>query len=328
MSGLPYRAIFSSPHPRPTPRWSLVAMPIAHSLRRLWCVRLLILASAICVWLRLAVAEVPFDPALNADHPWTRFLAEAFPEGIDPDVSREPLTIREPGPDTANYPNSPDTLPRGGIYLEYSPVFYTSAIRGMQPQTYNAEFLLRMGLTDRFEFRIFSSGFTWQAARLGRGETTGFSPLIFDTKIHLWEENQDWFLPAVGFEGFVQTPWASPAFSSGTQPGLMMLFRNTLLWGITAEYNVGVAADSSQDGFVPIDIIQWAFTKEVTDDFQVFVHGFHNESALPRLSAQTVVGGGFIWFPSDRLSLFGNWNTGTDASGPATSFQLGAANTF
>lgn len=275
-----------------------------------------------------ACAAEPTDAALDSQRPWTRFLAEAFPEGLDPDRSLAPPTIRDPGPDTANYPNGPSTLPRGGIYLEWSPAFFTGAISTVQPQTYNAEFLLRMGLTDRFEFRLYSSGFTWQAAGLGMGATTGFSPLIFDTKIHLWEENDDWFIPATGIEAFVQTPWGSPAFDSGTQPGIMMLFRNTLFWGLVAEYNVGVADDSTQEGFTPIDIVQWAITKEITDDFQVFVHGFQNQSALPRLVAQTVVGGGFVWFPSDRLSVFGNWGAGTDKSGPASTFQVGLANAF
>jgi hypothetical protein len=79
------------------------------------------------------------------------------------------------------------TPPRGGVYLELSPVFFTGAIATIQPQSYNAEFLLRMGLTDRFEFRLYSSGVGWQAAGLGMGETTGFAPLVFDTKMHLWE---------------------------------------------------------------------------------------------------------------------------------------------
>lgn len=196
------------------------------------------------------------------------------------------------------------------------------------PQASNAEFLLRLGLTDRFEFRIFSSGSSWQAAGLGMDETTGFSPLVFDTKIHLWEENRDWFLPAAGLEAFVQTPWGSPAFDAGTQPAVIMLFRNTLFWGLTAEYNVGVPADSTKQGYVPIDIVQWAITKEITEDFQLFVHGFQNESALPRVSAQTVVGGGFVWFPGDRLSVFGNRGVGTDRSGPASTFQFGMANAY
>ena len=290
-------------------------------LRPSWIAACLTLAA-------VAGAAEPFDAATQADRPWTRFLAEAFPEGLDPERSLDRPSIRDPGPDTANYPNGPNTLPRGGVYLEYSPVFYTTAISGIQPTTYNAEFLLRLGLTDRFEFRIFSSGFTWQAAGFGSDETTGFSPLIFDAKVHLWEENEEWFIPATGLEVFVQTPWGSPAFDAGTQPGILMLFRNTLFWGLVAEYNVGLAADSAQEGLVPIDIIQWAISKEVYEDFHLFVHGFQNESALPRLSAQTVIGGGFVCYPSDRFSVFGNWGAATDLSGPATTFQLGAANAF
>jgi hypothetical protein len=53
-----------------------------------------------------------------------------------------------------------------------------------------------------------------------------------------------------------------------------------------------------------------------------------DQSALPRLVAQTVVGAGFVWFPSDRLSVFGNWGAATDRSGPATTFQVGLANSF
>ena len=132
---------------------------------------------AVGVWLLMAWlhrsgavwADVPVDPALSAPRPWTRFLAEAFREGIDPWESRQPLSIRDPGPDTANYPNGPNTLPRGGVYLEMSPVFFTAPITTIQPASYNAEFLLRLGLTDRVEFRVYSSGFTWQAAGMGMG---------------------------------------------------------------------------------------------------------------------------------------------------------------
>ena len=108
-----------------------------------------------------------------------------------------------------------------------------------------------------------------------------------------------------------------------------MLFRTTLPWDVVAEWNVGLAADSTAlEAYAPIVVAQWAFTKPVTADFDLFVHGFQNESALPRLAAQTVIGGGFIWYPSDRLSVFGNWGAATDRSGPATTFQLGCAGAF
>src|SRR5581483_11112897 len=42
-----------------------------------------------------------------------------------PDEERDPDApdIREPGPDTANFPNSAFTLPQGRYYVEVSPVF-------------------------------------------------------------------------------------------------------------------------------------------------------------------------------------------------------------
>jgi len=183
-----------------------------------------IYAAAVSIGVALAAAAAsggePVDAALSSDRPWTRFLAQAFPEEPDPDRSLDPPSIREPGADTAHYPNSPDTLPRGGAYLEWSPVFFTNAMTAIQPQTYNAEFLLRLGLTDRFEFRLYSSGFTSQAVGRGAGVTTGFSPLVFDTKFHLWDENEEWFIPATAIEAFIQSPWGSPAFNSGVPSGL------------------------------------------------------------------------------------------------------------
>lgn len=79
---------------------------------------------------------------------------------------------------------------------------------------------------------------------------------------------------------------------------------------------------------MPIDIAQWAITKPITDDFEIFFHGFQNQSALPRVAFQTVLGGGFVWFPSDRLSIYGNWGAGTDRKGPPTTFQLGFASSY
>ena len=81
--------------------------------------------------------------------------------------------IREPGPDTANFPNSPFTLPQGRLYVETSPVFISGPSRGTPP-TYNAEFLIRYGLTDRVELRLFGNGPTFERGRSG---SNGFGPL-------------------------------------------------------------------------------------------------------------------------------------------------------
>ncbi|NCX97230.1 MAG: hypothetical protein EBX35_01190 [Planctomycetia bacterium] len=269
------------------------------------------------------------DPDLESDRALTRLLARWFPDPVDPRTSLAEPDIREPGPDTANFPNSPYTLPRGWVYLETSPLTYTTSVRDLQTSTYNWEYLLRVGLTDRVEFRFFGNGLTASAAGGGAAATSGFSPVVFDTKIHFSDEVPEWFMPATGMEVYVQTPWGSPAFNVGTQPGIMMLFRNSLPWGIKAEWNVGVVGDqASGDAVGFTDAVQWSFEKEVADGLSLFLQGFKNQAALPRVANQTVVGGGFIRTFGRRYAMFGSWNYGTDRAGPTSVIQFGGARAF
>ena len=269
------------------------------------------------------------DPDLNAPRAWTRFLARAFSDPVDPRTSLAEPDIREPGPDSSDFPNSPYTLARGWNYLETSPVNFTSSIGPFQPAGYNWNYLLRMGLTDRVEFRLFGNGLTWLAPGLGEPETTGFSPLVFDTKIHFFDENQDLFMPATGLEVYVQTPWGSPAFDDGTQPGITMLFLNTLPWGWEVNWNVGlVAQESPGGGLVFTDTVQWSFTRGVTDRLAVFLQGFKNQAALPRLASQTVLGGGMVLNLNRRFTVFGSYNAATDRAGPASTYYIGGAGAF
>ena len=85
-------------------------------------------------------------------------------------------------------------------------------------------------MTDNLEFRIFSNGLT---ATRGRRGTVGFSPLAFDFKINFWEENTRYWLPAMGVELYIQTTFGSPAFNTGTQPSLNLLFDHTLPLGFS-----------------------------------------------------------------------------------------------
>lgn len=277
------------------------------------------------------------DPDRQADRRITRLFARIMSDPVDPRTSLALPDIREPGPDTANFPNSPYTLPRGWAYLETSPFFYTAAVSDLQPATYNWEYLFRLGLTDRVEFRFFGNGLTATEAFGGSrhrtlppaGPTTGFSPIVFDTKIHFWDEAPEYFMPATGIEVYVQTPWGSPAFDTGTQPGIMMLFRNSLPWGIEAEWNVGVVGDQAGvDAVGFTDAVQWSFSKEVADGLDIFVQGFKNQAALPRVANQTVLGGGFLKSFGRRFAVFGSWNASTDKAGPASVIQVGGAGAF
>ena len=270
----------------------------------------------------------------------------------------QPLDIRAPGSDLANFPNSAFTLPKGGFYLETTPVSHASSSSTLASQ-YNWEYLLRYGLVDWLELRLYSQGFSVQGAP---NSAVGFSPLTFDTKIHFWDEWENYHLPAAGLEVMVQTQLlGSSAFNAGTEPSFSLNFDQELpWWGLQIEYNIGAARFEN-----PNDISQsvwdvtfaWAIQKEITEDVAVFVNGYYNAANLPRIGRlsdtwvttcpkpnncrpeeevrqttslsgndrQNAVGLGTIWTLNDKVSLFTNLAAGTTAPTPSFTGFLGLA---
>ena len=269
----------------------------------------------------------------------------------------KPLDIRAPGSDLANFPNSAFTLPQGGFYLESTPVAYTTSSSTLASQ-YNFEYLLRYGLFDWMELRLYSQGFSVQ------GEpqpATGFSPLTFDTKLHLWDEFEDYYLPAAGVEVMVQTDLlGSSAFQSGTEPSFSMNFDQGLPWDFQIEYNLGAARfenpNNTRESFWDFTF-SWAIQREVVEDVDVFVNGYYNAANLPRVGrvsektvtvcpksgscqaeeiieqtvslggndSQHAIGVGGIWTVNDHVSLFTNLAAGTTAPTPGFTGFLGFA---
>lgn len=248
--------------------------------------------------------------------------------------------IRAPGPDTANFPNAAFTLPKGRAYVETSPLGLIGPSDRTAPQ-YNWEFLVRYGVTDNLEFRVFSNGYT---RTFGPKGTSGFSPLAFDLKVNFWDENPDYFLPAFGLEAYIQTDLGSPAFNGGTQPSLNLLFDHSLPLDIQLEYNFSMSGVQVTQGLNDFVFgFQWSLQRDLWRDFAVFTHGFYNASALPRLPVAlepttpgeaagapttVVVGGGAVWTANDRLSIFGSYNAGLGRSTPTTIALLGFAVAF
>jgi hypothetical protein len=245
--------------------------------------------------------------------------------------------IRDPDPDSANFPKGAYTLPKGRAYIESSPVsFYGPSI--ISPPQYNWEYLLRYGLTDNLELRIFSNGLT---ATKGKGGTTGVAPLAFDFKINFWEENTKYRIPAMGVEIYIQTTFGSPAFDSGTQPSTALLFNHTLPFGLSYEHNFGLTGNQ---GPFRLNIYQfsyqWSLQRQVVKDFDVFWQGFYNAAALPRLRhfellemiktrtrnpTAVVTDLGAIWTVNDRLAFFGSYNFGLTQDSPTTIAFFGFA---
>lgn len=252
---------------------------------------------------------------------------------------RMKIDIRDPDPDTANFPNGAYTLPKGRMYIENSPLgFYAASRSGNQPRVYQWEYLIRYGLTDNLEFRIFSNGITDQAGQGSQPAVLGYSPLAFDFKANFWEENTKYHIPAMGVEIYLETNLlGSSAFNTGTQPSINLLFDQSLPYEIGFEYNLGITGAQNSLGEIAYQFsYQWSFQREVVKDFDVFIHGFYNAAALPRLGrfqnasnasipSDTVMGFGGIWTANNRLSIFGSYNFGLSPDAPMTIALLGFA---
>lgn len=278
-------------------------------------------------------------PAVTAENaPRGRFGLPALKELLDdtpePDSVEFPSArddpeepnIRKPGPDTANFPNAAFTLPQGRLYIEASPLFLSGASKA-SPKTYNAEFLIRYGLTDRVELRLFGNGPTFET---GQSASNGFAPLAYDIKTNLWQENRKYWIPAVGLEVFLLTASGSKSLNQGTQPSINLLFDHTLPWGFQLEWNVGLVGDPSKNNnFSAIEpAVAWALQHEILEDFDVFFQGYFNGPTLPRFGDGIVLGGGAVWAPTRRISFFGSYNLGLTAAAPNSLAQFGGAVAF
>lgn len=286
---------------------------------------------------------------------WTEGTLAA--EELVKEEIRKPLDIRAPGSDLANFPNSAFTLPAGGFYVELAPMTYATRSQTLAAQ-YNFEYLLRYGLFDWMELRLYSQGLSVQG---NPQPATGFSPLTFDTKIHFWDEFEEYHLPAAGLEIMVQTTLAgSPAFNAGTEPSFSLNFDQALPWGLSVEYNIGAARFEDPDD-VSRNLwdmtFAWAIQKEVYEDVAVFINGYYNAANLPRIgrvsdtwvtvcptparcraeeqvgqtsslggdNSQTVIGAGGTWTLNDKIVLFANLAGGLTAPSPSFISFVGLA---
>lgn len=294
------------------------------------------------------LVELRRDEIVSAilDEPWAG--ADAIREIIDEDDDAyDGPDITNPGPDLGDFPNSAATLPRGRVYLEMAPLTLAAADRN-SPGSYSWPFLLRYGVTDDVEFRLLGSGL---ASVWGSEGTTGFAPLSFDMKVHLWDEQPDSWIPASSLEVILQTDWASPAFQGGTQPSINLNFDLPLTERTTLEWTIGYSGVQevvdvvTGEVYVPIlnylmpvvqrtnlsayqFSFQWAIERKLTERFQVFVHGYYNGPILLQQGPGDVVGLGFFWTHTQRLMWFGSCNAGLDDNVAPVSGQIGLALAF
>lgn len=271
------------------------------------------------------------EPALETtpgdDNIIYRLVHRLIPEGDR--GQPPPCSITSPSPDTANYPNSALTLPKGRSYIETVPGTYSLAGSDGTPATWSWPFLIRTGLTDSCELRIISQGPTVVDATATSPVVDGFAPLVFDIKVHLWGDTEQLYVPAVGVEAFVLTGIASEPFQVGTEPGLVLLVDHRLPGDWVLEWNVGVYGTGG-NGIPDIlslpDIgVQWALQKQVTESIAVFYQGFFNGAGIPYFPSDLVSGLGMQWNLSQRLAVYTSYNWSLDGVGSPSGGYSGFA---
>ena len=246
------------------------------------------------------------------------------------DLPRWP-DVSNPGLDLGDFPNSAFTIPAGTCLVELAPFSYLGEDPA-NPAEYFTQFLLRFGLTDDVEFRILGNGLT---ATCGEPYSTGFSPLVLDGKIHLWDERREWFLPASSLEVALTTDWGASSLSSGYQPSIYLNFDLPLFEATTLEWTVGYGEVVGQamirtprGSLVATDAnlnqvsFAWSFGQELTDNLEVFLTGITAQPIEGQAGGTLLACGGF-WRWSDRLSYFGSLGWGVTPDAPQFGAQLG-----
>jgi hypothetical protein len=250
------------------------------------------------LWLAFSetvLAQLPPNtaPGNGIDKPAFRPTSEATAN------SRSP-SIRRPGSDTADLPDSPYAVPPGVIYVETALTYQRS--KSPAAHEYFTPTLVRVGLLQNWELRVGGPGLI---VRDGLPDsTTGFGPITIGAKWHWWEEIEDRGIPAAGLIFQVTTRTGSDAFRPEiAEPAGFLCFSHSLPWEMEFEWNVGLALTRGQSERTQLEgWLLWALSRQVTPNLNVFMHGY---IVTPGFVSETeiVLGPGLIWFISERMAL-------------------------
>lgn len=250
------------------------------------------------------------------------------------ELSLEPWPdISSPGIDLGDFPNSSSTLPGGTWQLELAPFCITGRDQYNSP-SYSTLYLLRYGVTDDVEFRILGDGIT---VTYGDTQSTGFSPVVLDTKIHLWDEMPERWIPGTALEILLSTDWGSKDLTSGYQPTIALNFDLPLTEKLALGSTIGygqvkeqlLLPNSSDELLQNVNqaYFQWSVVRELDDRWSVFVTGQTYEK-IAGDSAGTLLAFGGNWQQSDRVAWYSLLGWGVTPDAPAITAQIGLGFAF
>jgi hypothetical protein len=241
-------------------------------------------------------------------------------ETVTPPPAAPVPSIRDPGPDFADFPNSADVVQPGVYYLEIAPTSQWSS----QPENIASglEVLFRVGVVRDFELRLLGSPLSVIDSDQPEQNVVGAGPFGIGFKYHVYDGTRQWFHPAMGIEFQVALPVAT---SSELNPGMVLPsgslnVDHSLPANFSFHWNLGVqtALDGGNDPFWQINF-QWSLANDVTPDVQLYVNGISTYPANPsdnggknilgfRLPSNGgwshFIGAGFMWTFSEHAATY------------------------
>ena len=216
--------------------------------------------------------------------------------------------VRDPGTDFSDYPNSAEVVPVGEFYLSLE--WNYMATRAPQVSDNSMPYTFRTGVVKDLEIRVTGSGLTQEN---GPNFTeTGFAPISFGAKWHLFDGQDERYLPAVGLESDVSTRLASSFFDPGRAiPDFSLNFDQPLPGDWSLSWNTGVTWQVGDDSeqFAQWNF-PWSLVYDFNDNFEMYWHGLLNLPASSGVQEELLTGVGFNSYLGDQWSIWGNYNWG------------------
>jgi hypothetical protein len=216
-------------------------------------------------------------------------------------------SIRDPGPDFADFPNSAEVVPPGVYYMEIAPTSQWSN----RPDSLQSglELLFRTGIVPDLELRLSGSAITIIDSDEPGQDTVGSGPFGIGFKYHALDGALQWFRPAVGIEFQAVLPVAS---SNELNPDVVLPsgslnLDHTLPANFSFHWNLGfqTSLDDDQDSFLQASF-QWSIANDVTRDLQLYVTGAKSYPATPSGGGGILlVGAGFLWVVNESIASYG-----------------------
>lgn len=234
--------------------------------------------------------------------------------------------------DRPHFSESPHTVPRGRVQLEMGYTFTRDSERGNRSESHTLpEFLLRIGLADRWELRIGWNGYTFlnergamptRSRRFARGEDSsqGAQDLLIGFKHTILEQGD--FVPHFGIIPAMTVPIGSAGFSSGdVEPEIKLAWEYDLSERANLEGNVNFAAPTDDGDRFFQTSASISFGYSLTEKLGSFIEYYGFYPSTPDNDCAHTLNGGFTFLLTENMQF--DWRAGFGLNEEADDFFTG-----